>query len=156
MFKEKKGYYESPIGPMEIRAREDAVISVSLVEEEDAGISETSPVIQQCIRELEEYFRGERREFSVPLDPGQAPTFRAKAWQALRDIPFGETRSYGEIARILGKEGAARAVGGACHSNPLVVVVPCHRVLGSDGKLTGFGGGLWRKEWLLEHEKKHR
>ncbi len=102
-------------------------------------------------RQLAEYFAGERRDFDVPLAPEGTP-FERSVWDELRKIPFGETRSYGEIAQAIGRPGAARAVGRANGANPIPIVVPCHRVIGSDGSLTGFGGGLEAKSRLLEIE----
>ena len=104
-------------------------------------------------KELEQYFRGERRTFDVPLRP-EGTSFQLSVWQALREIPFGETVSYGEIARRIGKANwpGARAVGAANGQNPIAIIVPCHRVIGKDGSLTGYGGGLPRKRWLLAHE----
>ena len=110
------------------------------------------PVLQETERQLAEYFAGRRTEFDLPLDP-VGTVFQQAAWMALRTIPYGETVSYGEQARRLGHAGKARAIGAANGSNPLPVIVPCHRVIGSDGSLTGFGGGLERKAWLLHHER---
>ncbi|MGQ9800219.1 MAG: methylated-DNA--[protein]-cysteine S-methyltransferase [Candidatus Saccharicenans sp.] len=115
---------------------------------------ETAPTaLHEAYQQLTEYFEGRRTEFSVKLNPS-GTAFQKKVWARLRAIPFGQTRSYGQVARACGRPGAARAVGGANNRNPLVIFVPCHRVIGSDGSLTGFGGGLWRKKWLLEHERK--
>jgi methylated-DNA-[protein]-cysteine S-methyltransferase len=104
-----------------------------------------------AIEQLAEYFAGERREFDVPLVL-DGPPFQRQAWKALRDIPYGETVSYGEQARRIGQPDAARAVGAANGQNPIAVIVPCHRVIGADGSLTGFGGGLERKRLLLDLE----
>lgn len=104
--------------------------------------------------QLEEYFSGARTDFDLPLSP-QGTAFQLAAWRALRGIPYGETRSYGEQAKAIGRPRAVRAVGAANGANPLPIVVPCHRVIGSDGSLTGFGGGLDVKEKLLAHERKH-
>jgi methylated-DNA-[protein]-cysteine S-methyltransferase len=101
--------------------------------------------------QLAEYFAGERRDFDLPLAPEGTP-FQQRVWSALRDIPYGETRSYGELAEQIGRPGAARAVGLANGRNPISIVVPCHRVIGSDGSLTGYGGGVERKRQLLELE----
>jgi methylated-DNA-[protein]-cysteine S-methyltransferase len=101
--------------------------------------------------QLQEYFDGERTEFDLPLAP-EGTSFQRKVWNALCEIPYGKTMSYGELARHIGQPGAARAVGLANGSNPLPIVVPCHRVIGADGSLTGFGGGIGRKRWLLSHE----
>ncbi len=110
------------------------------------------PVLTQTARELGEYFAGTRRAFEIPLRLQGSP-FQVAAWRALCDVPYGETRSYGDMARSLGKPGAVRAIGRANGQNRLCVVVPCHRVIQADGSLCGYGGGRWRKQWLLEHER---
>lgn len=107
--------------------------------------------LARAASELDEYFVGARVEFTVPLDPVGTP-FQLEAWQALCTIPYGETVSYGEQARRLGDVGKARAVGAANGRNPIPIIIPCHRVIGSNGSLTGFGGGLETKAWLLSHE----
>ena len=103
-------------------------------------------------RQLKEWFAGKRTSFDLPLAPKGTP-FQKRVWKALEGIPFGETRSYGEIAKSIGQPSASRAVGAANGANPISIIVPCHRVIGSSGKLTGFGGGLDVKRWLLEHEQ---
>lgn len=120
---------------------------------QDAGIEivEDPQRTAELRRQLAEYFAGERREFDLELAPEGTP-FERSVWEALRTIPFGETRSYGEIAAAIGHPGAARAVGRANGANPIPIVVPCHRVIGSNGSLTGFGGGLENKSRLLELE----
>ena len=110
-------------------------------------------MVAQAVRQLEEYFAGERTEFDVPLDP-VGTEFQQQAWQVLRTIPFGHTMSYGEQAARLGDRNKSRAVGAANGRNPISIIVPCHRVVGSTGKLTGFAGGLGTKEWLLRHERR--
>lgn len=110
-----------------------------------------TPLIAQAGRELEEYLQGRRQSFDVPQTPRGTP-FQQRVWRALRDIPYGETRSYGEIARAAGSPKGARAVGMACNRNPNLILTPCHRVVGSSGDLTGFGGGLDVKEVLLKLE----
>ena len=112
-------------------------------------------MLDQAVAQLEEYFAGTRREFDLPLDPLGTP-FQQSAWIVLRSIPYGRTMSYGEQARRLGDPNKARAVGAANGRNPLSIVVPCHRVIGSTGHLTGFGGGLEAKSWLLDHERQPR
>ncbi len=112
-------------------------------------------VLDQAVAQLEEYFAGTRREFNLRLDPGGTP-FQQSAWMVLRSIPYGRTMTYGEQARRLGDPNKARAVGAANGKNPLSIVVPCHRVIGSTGHLTGFGGGLVAKSWLLDHERQPR
>jgi O-6-methylguanine DNA methyltransferase len=107
--------------------------------------------LQQAVQELQRYFAGEKLTFSCPLDL-QGTAFQVSVWQALRDIPYGETRSYAEIAQVTGRPSAVRAVGAANGANPIAVIVPCHRVIGSNGTLTGYGGGLSTKSWLLSLE----
>ena len=106
-------------------------------------------------RQLDEYFAGERCDFELATAPAGTP-FQHRVWRALRDIPFGETTSYGELAAALGNPGASRAVGRANATNPVCLVTPCHRVIGKDGSLTGFGGGIEKKRWLLDHESAQR
>ena len=117
----------------------------------DTGAGET-PLTLQAAAELEEYFAGKRKSFTVPLSPRGTP-FQLAVWQALRDIPYGQTRTYGEIAAAIGRPRAARAVGMANHDNPLLIFTPCHRVVGKDGSLTGFACGLEVKRRLLELEQ---
>jgi methylated-DNA-[protein]-cysteine S-methyltransferase len=114
--------------------------------------SATSPVIQAATTQLTEYFAGARTEFDLPLEPEGTP-FQLQVWEVLRGIPFGETISYGEQARRLGDQRKSRAVGGANGRNPLSIIVPCHRVVGADGRLTGYASGVEIKQWLLEHER---
>jgi methylated-DNA-[protein]-cysteine S-methyltransferase len=128
--------------------KQDPAESGFELEREDAR----DPVLVQAARELHEYFAGERREFSVPLD-FTGTEFQNKVWRALRAIPFGETRSYGELAAQIGAPKASRAVGAANGRNPIPIILPCHRVIGSSGSLTGFGGGLPMKKQLLAHEQ---
>jgi len=103
-------------------------------------------------RQLREYFRGERKDFNVEVDPDSASEFDRRIWKLLREVPGGRTVTYGELAKKAGYPGAARAVGGAMRRNPIPIVIPCHRVVGHGGDITGFGLGLWRKRWLLDHE----
>jgi len=103
-------------------------------------------------RQLQEYFRGDRSDFDVEVDPDSVSGFDRKIWKLLREVPGGRTVTYGELARRSGYAGAARAVGGAMRRNPIPIVIPCHRVVGEGGSITGFGLGLWRKRWLLDHE----
>ena len=109
------------------------------------------PILQRTAAQLDEYFAGRRTRFEIPLDL-RGTRFQLEAWRSLDDIPFGETTSYGEQAKALGVPNAARAVGAANGANPVCIVLPCHRVIGADGSLTGFGGGLAVKRWLLDHE----
>ncbi len=111
--------------------------------------------VKRAVDQLGAYFLGTISEFDLDLDL-KGTVFQQQVWSALRAIPFGEKRSYGDIARSIGQPHAARAVGLANHENPISIVVPCHRVVGADGRLVGYGGGLHRKRWLLEHEARHR
>jgi methylated-DNA-[protein]-cysteine S-methyltransferase len=144
------GYYESPIGLVEVGATDCAVTSLLFVDERK--LETTSNVVcAEAIRQLAEYFEGTRKDFDLPL--GFTGTeFQKQVWTELTAIPFGQTVSYGDLARSIGKPSAVRAVGAANGDNPISIVVPCHRVIGSDGGLTGYGGGLERKGWLLKHE----
>jgi methylated-DNA-[protein]-cysteine S-methyltransferase len=107
--------------------------------------------LPEAVRQLEEYFAGTRRDFDLPMRP-QGTLFQERVWRALTEIPYGETWSYGELAKRIGNPNAPRAVGLANGRNPISILVPCHRVIGADGSLTGYGGGLGRKQWLLAHE----
>jgi len=109
-------------------------------------------LLREPIRQLRAYFAGELRRFDLPLHP-EGTEFQQRVWSALQEIPFGETISYGELARRVGNPAASRAVGLANGSNPIAIIIPCHRVIGSDGKLTGYGGGLGNKRWLLDFER---
>jgi methylated-DNA-[protein]-cysteine S-methyltransferase len=143
--------YQSPIGTLEITGTETGIVAIRFLDEPPAALPEIHPSLETGLRQLDEYFRGQRRDFTLPLQLS-GTDFQQRVWNALLDIPFGETRSYLEIAEVLGDRNAVRAVGAANGENPIAVVVPCHRVIGSDGSLVGYGGGLWRKQWLLEHE----
>ena len=149
---------DTPIGPLTLVASDDALREVRFPNGRPVGPGDgpeagDNPVLVEVARQLREYFAGERTEFDVPLDP-QGSAFQRAAWRGLTTIPYGETVSYGEQARRLGHDGKARAIGAANGSNPIPVILPCHRVIGSDGSLTGFGGGLETKAWLLHHERR--
>jgi methylated-DNA-[protein]-cysteine S-methyltransferase len=144
---------DTPIGTLTLVASETGLRSVYFpgpVPELDA-VEGDSPVLAEAARQLEEYFDGMRTTFDLPLDL-HGTSFQVGAWRGLAEIPYGETVSYGEQARRLGKPEAVRAVGAANGRNPLPIVLPCHRVIGADGSLTGFGGGLHVKQALLDHE----
>ena len=146
------GWLDTPVGPIEVWVNEDgAVVRVSFAED-DVTVAETpDEVCAAPVRQLQEYFSGERRSFDLELDP-EGSDFEKQVWMELQQIPFGTTTTYGEIARKLGDPGASRAVGLANASNPVAIIIPCHRVIGADGDLTGYAGGLHRKRWLLAHE----
>jgi methylated-DNA-[protein]-cysteine S-methyltransferase len=148
----QRGRLASPIGTIEVTVNESgAVTSVSFVDAGDTGAGATGDACAQVVAQLEEYVRGERRRFELDLAP-EGTDFEQRVWSELRRIPFGATDTYGEIARRLGDPAAAQAVGAANASNPIAIIVPCHRVIGSDGDLTGYAGGLDRKKWLLDME----
>ena len=157
-----KTIVESPVGPLTLVASDKGLRAVLWTQENDVGLrlgpiegGEDDPngVLATTATQLDEYFAGRRRSFDIPLDP-VGSDFQQTAWDALLTIPFGETVSYGEQARRLGDARKARAVGAANGRNPISIIVPCHRVVGADGSLTGFGGGIETKAWLLDHERK--
>jgi methylated-DNA-[protein]-cysteine S-methyltransferase len=156
----KTSYYSvmpSAVGPLTLRWSGDALAGVYFDNAASALRAPRGEWVRDdaCLApvraQLEEYFRGERMSFDLPLQFEGTP-FQTRVWRALRDIPFGQTMSYGALARRIGKINGSRAVGAANGQNPIAVIVPCHRVIGADGSLTGFGGGLPRKRWLLAHE----
>jgi methylated-DNA-[protein]-cysteine S-methyltransferase len=145
-------YYSSPLGPIEIIASAEGITSVSFRESiPDNTIIPSS--LADSISQLDEYFSGKRKEFSLSLAT-EGTEFQKQVWHELETIPFGAKRSYLDIALKLGDKNATRAVGAANGKNPIAIIVPCHRVIGENGKLTGYAGGLWRKEWLLDFESK--
>jgi methylated-DNA-[protein]-cysteine S-methyltransferase len=153
--KKYKAYYKSPLGPIEIIGMRDSILSVDFVEELRPGDADLPFCLKTCLKQIDEYFNGKRKAFLLKLDP-HGTNFQKMVWQQLEKIPFGAVISYREIAGIIGKPKACRAVGSANGKNPIAIIIPCHRVIGSDGSLTGYGGGLWRKEWLIKHEKRYR
>ena len=153
---EYTAHYESPIGTIEIGGTEAGVsrlIFVDIKEERSARRPRSAPPapVAEALAQLEGYFRGDRKVFSVKLDL-RGTAFQKRVWARLLQVKFGRTTNYKAVAEAIGRPAATRAVGGANHSNPVSIIVPCHRVVGSDGRLTGYGGGLWRKDWLLRHE----
>lgn len=151
---------DSPIGTLTLVAEDDVLTEVRFpndYHDDDIDMVDVADqaVLQQAADELGEYFSGTRVDFDVALDP-RGTEFQLAAWSALRTIPYGETVSYGEQAKRLGDPGKARAVGAANGRNPLPIIVPCHRVVGANGHLTGFGGGIETKAWLLDHEREVR
>jgi methylated-DNA-[protein]-cysteine S-methyltransferase len=152
--------YRSPIGEILISAGNGGLTALCFTEtpsnhRDKPDDKPSNRFLGQCRDQLEEYFAGGRTVFDVPFDI-DGTLFQMKVWRALLLIPYGSTWSYGKLAAQIGRPKASRAVGGANHKNPISIIVPCHRVIGSDGKLTGYGGGLWRKEWLIAHESKIR
>ena len=158
---------DSPVGPLTIAASPAGVRLLIWEGHDDALAAEhaaaatmadtpatrnAEQILERTIAQLGEYFAGSRTEFDLPLDP-RGTAFQQSAWMVLRTIPYGQTMSYGQQARALGDPNKARAVGGANGKNPISIIVPCHRVVGADGSLTGFGGGIDVKAWLLDHER---
>lgn len=144
----------SPLGVLRISGTDLGITEVRFCEEEASYTEQTSEMpacISDCVQQLEEYFAGKRHNFDLMLAPA-GTTFQKQVWQELQGIPHGKTTSYLAVSRAVSGEKAIRAVGAANGRNPICIVVPCHRVIGSDGSLTGYAGGLWRKEWLLRHE----
>lgn len=143
-------FIKTPIGVAQIQGDEKGIESISVLDEGvvSAVIPET---LQDCVYQLHEYFEGVRKTFDLPLHP-DGTDFQKRVWDELLNIPHGKTMSYLDLSRKLGDEKAIRAVAAANGKNPLWIVIPCHRVIGSDGSLVGYAGGLWRKKWLLEHE----
>lgn len=146
-----KAYYDSEVGIIEITASDKGIKSLGFVETVKEGNQKSNEHIDECIKELNAYFRGNLKRFSVKLD-WKGTEFQEKVWSYLLTIPFGKTASYNQVAIALGDKKAVRAVGTANGQNKIAIIVPCHRVIGSNGTLTGYAGGLWRKEWLLKHE----
>lgn len=148
-----KTTYNSPLGQL-LLAAEDEYITGLYFADKDESPGTASAVINTCIKELDAYFSGKLKNFTVPIKP-KGTDFRMKVWAALMTIPYGETISYKELAELIGQPTAIRAVGGANHHNPISIIIPCHRVIGTDGKLTGYGGGLGNKEILLNLERQN-
>jgi len=146
-------YHHTPLGIVEITGSKQGISALRFVDKAETSTSNSSILLSQCVKELDEYFEGKRSQFDVQLDWNGASDFYRQVWLALMDIPIGETRTYGQIAQQLGKTNAARAVGRANALNRLAIIVPCHRLVGSDGKLRGYAYGLDRKRALLDLEK---
>lgn len=144
-------YITTPLGTAEIIGSEAGVSTIHVHDQEMAPSTEIASCLQQAVTELSEYFQKKRTGFTFPINP-TGTEFQKRVWQELSKIPFGTTISYADLTQKLGDMKAIRAVASANGRNPLWIVVPCHRVIGSDGSLTGYAGGLWRKKWLMEHE----
>lgn len=151
---------DSPIGPLRLIATDQGLSRLlfdqragdDMGSDGDPSEAENHPVLAEATAQLEEYFAGRRQEFDIPLDL-TGTEFQQAAWSALASVPFGETRSYRQQAEAIGRPKAVRAIGAANGQNPVPIVLPCHRIVGSDGSLTGYGGGLPIKEFLLSHEQ---
>ena len=150
---EKIFFYETPVGKLCIGEEDGVIVRTTWSKIPTEYILEETELILQCKMQLDEYFRGERKTFDLPLAP-KGTDFQKKVWNALQKIPYGETKTYGEIAAAVGNPKAARAVGMANNKNPIGIIIPCHRVVGANGKLVGYAGGMDKKEWLLQLERK--
>jgi methylated-DNA-[protein]-cysteine S-methyltransferase len=146
-------YCESPLGPVEVKGNEQGIVSVSFIENSRVVYTggAAHPAVEECVTQLNEYFKGKRKEFTVLLNP-QGTDFQKKVWESLLLIPYGKTASYLDIALKVADKNATRAVGSANGQNRIAIIIPCHRVIGSNRQLTGYAGGMWRKKWLLVHE----
>jgi len=147
-------YKGSPVGDLHITSDNHGVTSLKMLNGNDShdSISESCLLLDECKKQLDAYFSGRLKDFNLPLNPSGTP-FQKRVWQALTTVPCGQTVSYGAIAQQIGNAGAVRAVGQANNRNPIGLIVPCHRVIGADGSLTGYAGGIEKKSWLLEHER---
>ena len=145
-------YYRTPVGTAKITEDDGYISSITVHDDEDMVIDEPqSDLLKQTIKQLDEYFAGERKVFDLPLKQS-GTDFQQQVWQQLMSINYGSTVSYAQLSNQMKNPLAIRAIASANGKNSLWIVVPCHRVIGSDGSLTGYAGGLWRKQWLLEHE----
>jgi methylated-DNA-[protein]-cysteine S-methyltransferase len=142
---------QTPLGIAVIKGDEQGISAISILDVEVEVTEKIPKELRDCITQLQEYFEGQRNDFDFKISP-QGTDFQLRVWEALKKIPYGKTLSYLDLSKKLGDVKAIRAVAAANGKNPLWIVIPCHRVIGSDGSLTGYAGGLWRKKWLLEHE----
>lgn len=150
----KKVFVTSPIGVLQLEATENALVAIRFKESKPADAESTfstNPVLDETVAQIDAYFQGQLTSFDLPLDP-QGTEFQQSVWQALCKIPYGQTISYGQLAKRLGDHQKVRAVGSANGKNPIPVIIPCHRVVGADGTLVGYSGGISRKKALLRHE----
>ncbi|WP_298395649.1 methylated-DNA--[protein]-cysteine S-methyltransferase [Flavobacterium sp.] len=143
-------FIKSPLGITKIEGDDNGISVISVLSEGELS-TKIPNELQEAVSQLQEYFEGKRKDFDIKLNP-KGTDFQKKVWQELLNIPFGKTISYLDLSKKLGDVKAIRAVASANGKNPLWIVIPCHRVIGTDGSLTGYAGGLWRKKWLLEHE----
>ena len=148
-------YYKTPIGTSKIAGNKDGIQSIIFIDDLRETSKNIPKYLMPCIIQLEEYFNGLRKVFDLKLNP-KGTVFQNSVWNELKMIPYGKTRTYMEQTKVLGNIKAIRAVASANGKNPISIIIPCHRVIGSDGSLTGYAGGLWRKKWLLEHENPNR
>ncbi len=152
MIEEYIKYYSSPLGLLKITSNSKAIKAISFVDKAEVSSQNIPEILNQCTKQLKEYFEGTRKNFDLNFEP-EGTAFQHNVWKLVCKIPFGQTKSYLEIAINTGSEKNTRAVGLANGKNPIPIIIPCHRVIGSNGKLTGYAGGLERKRWLLLHEQ---
>jgi methylated-DNA-[protein]-cysteine S-methyltransferase len=145
---------ETPVGFLELKSDNESLLAISFVNQPQHSNNDIPEILKTAVRQLDEYFMGNRKVFELKLNPEGTP-FQQKIWDLVKHIPFGKTVSYLDIAKLSGSEKNTRAVGLANGKNPIPVIIPCHRVIGTSGKLTGYAGGMERKQWLLQHELKH-
>jgi methylated-DNA-[protein]-cysteine S-methyltransferase len=148
-------YIQTPLGTARLTGDADGLVSVSVLEEEMLQAEPVPESLEDACYQLQEYFEGSRTVFDLTLNP-EGTEFQKKVWAALCEVPYGNTLSYLELSKKLGDVKAIRAVAAANGKNPIWIIVPCHRIIGSDGSLTGYAGGLHRKQWLLEHENPYK
>lgn len=144
-------YYKTPLGTAKIVGDKNGISAITVIDDPKEASTEIPAILQDCVQQLDEYFNGSRKEFNLKLNP-QGTDFQKRVWKELLLVPFGKTRTYLEQSKQLGNVKAIRAVASANGKNPIWIIIPCHRIIGSDGSLTGYAGGIWRKKWLLEHE----
>lgn len=147
----ESAFIKTPLGNAKIEGSLDGISSIVVLDQEMKGSNAIPEVLKDCVTQLDEYFNGTRRQFSLKLNP-EGTEFQKRVWNELLNIPFGKTVSYLQLAKLLGDVKAIRAVANANGKNPIWIIIPCHRVIGTDGSLTGYAGGLHRKKWLLDHE----
>lgn len=145
----------TPLGPAKLVGDGDGLQSVTVLNDESPASDDVPEVLSECKSQLEEYFSGERKQFSLKLNP-QGTDFQKSVWNELNEIPYGQTISYLDLSKRIGNTKSIRAVAAANGKNPIWIIIPCHRVIGSDGSLVGYAGGLSRKAWLLNHEQPNK
>lgn len=145
------GFMSTPLGDLRVVANETALLEVAFVDAQDVRADKPNAVVTRALSQLTEYFAGKRKTFDLPLG-ASGTEFRQLVWKQLCQLPYGTTASYSDVANAIGRDKAVRAVGAANGANPIAIVVPCHRVIGKNGTLTGYASGLNRKQWLLDFE----
>ena len=153
MIQQHVANYQSDIGQIRIVGTEAGLLSLEFIEDVQKVNKIVHPCLKECLNQLDEYFCGKRKNFSVRVQMN-GTDFQRRVWNRMLDIPFGATQTYSQIADVIGLKKAFRAVGSACGKNRLAIIVPCHRVVGASGNLTGYAYGIFRKKWLLDHENR--